>query len=94
MYIITSTSESLVTSLCREVEFIRVRSKNISQSLRFCQNDTLSKRLLMELDKHQKRCMSIFLFSKDLITKRKNNLSVLFLIETTERALQHREISL
>ena len=46
-----SYSESIVLSLCKEIEYIKIRSKNINISLKTCHNKTLSKRLRLELEK-------------------------------------------
>ena len=48
---IFSYSESIVFSLCKEIEFIKIRSKNIIISLETCHSKSLSKRLKIELDK-------------------------------------------
>ena len=79
-------SESLVLSLCKEIEYIKSRSKNIKYSLRFCQNKLLSKRLLSELDKLNKTRIKISNISESLFKRNCDELSFEFLFEITKRS--------
>ena len=81
-----SYSESLVLSLCKEIEYIKSRSKNIKYSLRFCQNKLLSKRLLSELDKLNKTRIKISNISESLFKRNCDELSFEFLFEITKRS--------
>jgi len=85
------TSESLVSTLCTEIEYIRNRTNNIKQSLKSCSNNQVYKRLLAELDSHRDRSLTIFSLSKSLILNNKKNLSVVFLIEICKRAINHHQ---
>ena len=78
-------SESIVLSLCKEIEYIRSRSKSINQSLRLCQNKILSNRLRSELKKLNDNRSKILNISKILITSNCNNLSIEFLFELSRR---------
>tara|TARA_Y100001968_G_C19424054_1_gene753340 strand:+ start:477 stop:752 length:276 start_codon:yes stop_codon:yes gene_type:complete len=52
-------SDSIVGSLCREIEYIQFRSKSINNSLANCQNNLLIIRLKKELNLLNKRIESI-----------------------------------
>ncbi len=79
-------SDSVVLSLCKEIEYIKSRSKNISYSLRFCQNKLLSKRLRSELDKLNKTRINISNISEILFKRNCDELSFEFLFELTKRS--------
>ena len=89
---IFSYSESIVFSLCKEIEFIKVRSKNINTSLKTCHNETLSKRLRLELDKLNKNRQKILGISESLFKKNSQDLSFEFLLEITRRANYFQQI--
>ena len=89
---IFSYSESIVFSLCKEIEFIKVRSKNINISLKNCHNETLSKRLRLELDKLNKNRQKILSISESLFKKNSQDLSFEFLLEITRRANYFQQI--
>ncbi len=81
-------SESLVGSLCREIQFINSRSLGIKRSLENCQNPYLSKRLSIELNSHYSRKNSIMKIAQYLNTiNYKKDLSILFLLEISQREL-------
>ena len=81
-----SYSESIVFSLCKEIEFIKIRSKNINSSLKTCQNKSLSKRLKIELDKLNKNRLKILSISESMFKTNSQDLSLEFLLEITKRS--------
>ena len=85
-YRIFNYSESLVLSLTKEIEYIKNRSKNINQSLRTCQNKSLSKRLRLELNKLNKNRIKIIRISENLFKRNCNELPFEFLFEITKRS--------
>ncbi len=78
-------SESIVLSLCKEIEYIKTRSKNIKNSLKTCQNKTLSKRLMLELEKLNRNSLKILRISENMVENSKE-LSFEFLLEITKRS--------
>ena len=89
---IYSYSYSLVISLCKEIEYIRSRSKNINNSLKTCQNKSLSKRLILELEKLNKKRIKILNISENLFNNNSNDLSLEFLLEITKRSNSFQQI--
>ena len=87
-----SYSESIVLSLCKEIEYIKSRSKNINYSLKTCQNKLLSKRLKEELNKLSKNRLKILNISENLFNKNCNELSFEFLFEITKRSNSLQQI--
>ena len=85
-------SESLVLSLCKEIEYIRSRSKNINNSLKTCHNKILSKRLIVELEKLKKNRLKILNISENLFSKNSKDLSFEFLLEITKRSNSFQQI--
>ena len=83
---IYSYSESIVLSLCKEIEYIRIRSKNIKNSLKTCHNKILSRRLILELEKLKENRLKILNISENMLKKNSNNLSFEFLLEITKRS--------
>ena len=81
-----SYSESIVFSLCKEIEFIKIRSKNINSSLKTCHNKSLSKRLKIELDKLNKNRLKILSISESMFKTNSKDLSLEFLLEITKRS--------
>ena len=81
-----SYSESIVFSLCKEIEFIKIRSKNINRSLETCHNKSLSKRLKLELDKLNKNRLKILSISESMFKTNSQDLSLEFLLEITKRS--------
>ena len=84
-------SESIVLSLCKEIEYIRNRTKNINYSLKYCQNKNLTKRLHSELNKLNKTRLKIKKISKNLFILN-NNLASELLIEMTKRSNSLQQI--
>ena len=83
---IYSYSESLVLSLCKEIEYIKNRSKNINYSLKTCQNKILSTRLKSELNKLNKNRMKILNICQIMLKRNCNELSFELLLEITKRS--------
>ena len=81
-----SCSESIVLSLCNEIEYIKSRSKNINSSLKTCHNKILSNRLKLELDKLNKSRLKILTISESMLKINSNDLSFEFLFEMTKRS--------
>lgn len=89
---IFSFSESIVFSLCKEIEFIKIRSKNINSSLKTCHNKSLSKRLKIELDKLNKNRLKILSISESMFKTNSQDLSLEFLLEITKRSNSFQQI--
>ena len=87
-----SYSESIVFSLCKEIEFIKIRSKNINRSLETCHNKSLSKRLKIELDKLNKNRLKILSISEIMLKTNSQDLSLEFLLEITKRSNSFQQI--
>ena len=87
-----SYSESIVFSLCKEIEFIKIRSKNINISLKTCHNKTLSKRLKIELDKLKRNRLKILSISESMFKSNSKDLSLEFLLEITKRSNSFQQI--
>ena len=87
-----SYSESIVFSLCKEIEFIKIRSKNINRSLETCHNKSLSKRLKIELDKLNKNRLNILSISEKMFKTNSQDLSLEFLLEITKRSNSFQQI--
>ena len=85
-------SESIVFSLCKEIEFIKIRSKNINSSLKTCHNKILSKRLKIELDRLNKKRLKILSISEIMFNKNSKDLSLEFLLEITKRSNSFQQI--
>ncbi len=83
---IFSYSESIVLSLCKEIEYIKIRSKNINSSLKTCQNKNLAKRLSLELDKLNKKRLNILTIAESMFSINSQDLSFEFLLEMTKRS--------
>ena len=89
---LTSYSESVVLSLCKEIEYIKIRSKNISSSLKTCHNKNLSERLRVELNKLNKNRLRILNISESLFKLNSQDLSFEFLFELTKRSNSFQQI--
>ena len=87
-----SYSESIVFSLCKEIEFIKTRSKNINRSLETCHNKSLSKRLKIELDKLNTNRLKILSISESMFKINSQDLSLEFLLEITKRSNSFQQI--
>ena len=89
---ITTISESIVLSLCKEIEYIKTRSKNINNSLKTCHNKSLSKRLKLELDKLNNNRLRILNISEKMFNRNSQDLSLEFLLEITKRSNSFQQI--
>ena len=88
MHKTSSVSDSIVGSLCREIEYIKLRSSSINKSLNNCQNALLIKRLNRELNSLRDRLESIQKISTSMLYQDSNDhLSIRFLIEISKRNL-------
>ena len=87
-----SYSESLVLSMCKEIEYIKSRSKNINISLKTCNNKSLSKRLRLELEKLNKNRLKILKISEIMFKNNSQDLSFEFLLEITKRSNSFQQI--
>ena len=85
-YFYPDSSESIVLSLCKEIEYIRSRSKNINNSLKTCHNKILSRRLIVELEKLNRNRLKILKISENMFKKNSNDLSFQFFLEMTKRS--------
>ena len=85
-------SDSIVFSLCKEIEFIKIRSKNINRSLKTCHNKNLSKRLKLELENLNKNRLKILRISESMFKKNSQDLSFEFLLEITKRSNSFQQI--
>ena len=88
---LVSYSESIVLSLCKEIEYIKIRSKNINISLKTCHNKNLSKRLYLELDRLNKNRLKILNISENMF-KYSQDLSFEFLLEITRRSSTYQQL--
>ena len=89
---IFSYSESIVLSLCKEIEYIKIRSKNINISLKSCHNKNLSKRLRLELDNLNKNRLKILSITESMFKGNSHDLSFEFLLELTKRSNSFQKI--
>tara|TARA_Y100001968_G_C19260375_1_gene668969 strand:- start:143 stop:424 length:282 start_codon:yes stop_codon:yes gene_type:complete len=87
-----SCSESIVLSLCKEIEYIKNRSKNINSSLINCQNKTLSKRLKLELNRLDKNRLKIISISEKMFKRNSEDLSFEFFLEISKRSNSVQQI--
>ena len=85
-------SESLVLSLCKEIEYIKIRTKNINYSLKRCQNKILSSRLKLELNKLNQNRLKILNISENMLKSNSKGLSFEFLLEITKRSNSLQQI--
>jgi len=89
---ISTYSESLVLTLCKEIEFIKNRSKNINFSLKTCQNKSLSRRLKTELNKLDKKRLKISNVSENILKTNCKELTFEFLLELIKRSNSLQQI--
>ena len=85
-------SESIVLSLCKEIEYIKSRSKNINDSLKTCQNRILTIRLKSELNKLNENRLKILDITEIMLKKHNGQLLFEFLLEITKRANSFQQI--
>ncbi|WP_269623007.1 pilus assembly protein [Prochlorococcus marinus] len=80
-------SDSLITSLCREIDFIRYRYKRINESLSFCKNNLVKKRLLEEINNLNARRIELVDISSEMQKSLSPSTAKLFLYELCKRPL-------
>ena len=85
-------SESIVLTLSKEIEYIKIRSKNINSSLKTCHNKTLSKRLKLELNRLNKNRLKILKISESMFKRNTQNLSFEFFLEISKRSNSFQQI--
>ena len=83
-----TNSDSLIGSLCREIEQIRSRSKLISYSLNNCKDNELRKRLLEEIFQLSERRKELRKISNTLLKNSKSSISKLLLSELCKRTIE------
>ena len=83
-----TNSDSLIGSLCREIEQIRSRSKLISYSLNNCKDNVLRKRLLEEIEKLSKRKKELNDISNSFLKDSRSSISKLLLSELCKRRIE------
>ena len=85
---ISTNSDSLIGSLCREIDYIQTRGKIIKMYLTNCKSKALIKRLNKELTGLNNRKISIYGLCKEIENNYINeSLSLNFLIEVCKREL-------
>ena len=87
-----SYSDSIVLSLCKEIEYIKIRSKNINISLKTCHNKNLTKRLRKELDKLNQNRLKIQVISQKMFRRNSHDLSIELLLEMSKRSNSFQQI--
>ncbi|MBW3041810.1 pilus assembly protein [Prochlorococcus marinus] len=85
-------SESIILSLCEEVEYIKNRTNNINNSIKTCQNKILLTRLKKELNKLNINRLKILNIAENMFKRNCNELSIEFLLEVTKRSNSFQEI--
>ena len=85
----TSTSDSVIGSLCREVDGIRQRCSQLLTAMRFCQNSGLLHRLRLELQQLQNRRRELLATARLWHQRRSvsDDLALEFLIEISSRSI-------
>ncbi len=85
---LAQSSETLVGSLCREIDTIRIRSSNISYSLKSCRDNYLLKRLIKEINSLDNRRIEIQKIANSISNiKDLDNLAIEFLKEIANRPI-------
>ncbi len=80
-------SDSLIYGLCREIEYIRQRSKNISYTLSTCKDKVLKLRLKEEIEKLELRIEEVINISNELKTYSQGSISIMLLVELCNRSI-------
>lgn len=85
----TSTSDSVIGSLCREVNGIRQRCRMVLMAMRFCQNAGLLQRLQLELLQLDDRRRELLATARHWRQRRclSDDLALEFLIEISSRSI-------
>ena len=88
MYKSLTSSDSLIGGLCREIDYIRQRYKNVSISLTISKDKSLRKRLLDEIFNLQNRREELIKISSSFYEYRETSISISFLYELCKRPLE------
>ncbi|KGG15201.1 MULTISPECIES: hypothetical protein [unclassified Prochlorococcus] len=80
-------SDSLIGSLCREIEYIRHRYKTVTISLQNSKDKILRERLLNEIISLKQRRLELIDISEQFRSKFQSSISKLFLYELCNRPL-------
>ncbi len=88
MYKSLTISDSLIGGLCREIDYIRQRYKNVSISLTISKDKSLRKRLLDEIFNLQNRREELIKISSSFYEYRETSISICFLYELCKRPLE------
>ena len=90
MYKYLTESESLIGSLCREIEYIRQRYKNVSISHSISKDKLLRERLLNEILNLKQRRMELIEISNEFTNNYQASLSAMLFYELCKRPLEIR----
>ena len=88
MYKYLTESESLIGSLCREIEYIRQRYKNVSISHSISKDKLLRERLLDEILNLKQRRMELIEISNEFNNTYQSSLSAMLFYELCQRPLE------
>lgn len=88
MYQYLTESDSLMGSLCREIEYIRQRYKNVSISHSISKDKLLRERLLREILNLKKRRMELIEISNEFNNTYQTSLSAMLFYELCQRPLE------
>ncbi len=83
-----TAADSIIGSLCREIDYIRQRYKNVSISLDVSKDKFLRQRLLNEIFNLKKRRYELLKISTSFNHLNKSSLSMMFLYELCKRPLE------
>ena len=90
MYKYLTESDSLIGSLCREIEYIRQRYKNVSISHDISKDKLLRERLLDEILKLKQRRMELIEISNEFSNSFQSSFSAMFIYELCKRPLEFK----
>ena len=88
MYKYLTESDSLIGSLCREIEYIRQRYQNVSISHSISKDKLLRERLLDEILNLKQRRIELMKLSNELKDSYKTSLSAMLFNELCQRPLE------
>ncbi|AAP99927.1 MULTISPECIES: hypothetical protein [Prochlorococcus] len=89
MYNSLTISDSLIGSLCREIDYIRERYKQVTNSLQNCKNQLLKVRLDKEITELKHRQSELQHISNEFINNAELSISKQFLYELCQRPLDY-----
>ena len=88
MYKYLTESDSLIGSLCREIEYIRQRYKNVTISHSISKDKLLRERLLDEILNLKQRRFELFAISNAFTNIHQSSLSAMLFYELCQRPLE------